>query len=218
MTVENFLSDDDMLGFDADALRGPQQYKLLTGTVVPRPIALVTTLGPGGPNAAPFSFFNALGVNPPMVMFSIGPRDGQSKDTARNLETTPEFVVHIVDYATRDKMNVCAIDFPSGINEIERAGYRTAPSVKVRPPRLLDCPVQFECKVMETLTLGRAPYTVVIGEVVWFHYRKGLVDERLNVDQALLDPIGRLTGQFNYTRISGRFSMPLLPLPGADKE
>ena len=206
----------EMVGFDPSALRTHEQYKLLTGTVTPRPIALVTTLGEKGPNAAPFSFFNAIGVKPPMLMISIGPRDGALKDTVRNLQVLPEFVVHMVDHASLEKMNVCAIDFPEQVNEIERAGFRTLPSVKVRPPRLADCPVQFECKVVEIRPVGRLPYHMIIGEIVWFHYRSDLVDERMHVDSARLDPIGRLAGRLNYTRVDSRFSLPALPVPEGD--
>lgn len=195
--------------FDAATLRTREQYKLLTGTIMPRPIALVTTLGPHGVNAAPFSFFNAVGVKPPMVMLSIGPREDSLKDTVRNLERLPEFVVHIVDHASLHSMNLCAIPFPSKVSEVAYAGLRTEPSVKVAPPRLPDFPVQFECRVLEMRPIGRLPYTLVIGEILQFHYREGIVDAAFNVDGEKLDPIGRLSGTMNYTRIDGRFSLPL---------
>ncbi len=200
--------------FDASTLRTREQYKLLTGTVMPRPIALVTTLGPHGVNAAPFSFFNGIGVKPPMLMLSIGPNDqGGLKDTVRNLEQLPEFVVHIVDHASCQGMNQCAIPFPSEVSEVAHAGLRTVPSLKIAPPRLADFPAQFECKVMEMRRIGRLPYTLIIGEVLQFHYREGLVDAAFNVDGAQLDPIGRLAGKMNYTRIDGRFAMPLPETP-----
>jgi len=199
--------------FDAATLRTHEQYKLLTGTVIPRPIALVTTLGPHGVNAAPFSFFNAIGVKPPMVMLSIGPGEDSLKDTVRNLERLPEFVVHIVDHTSRHGMNLCAIPFPSAVSEVAHAGLRTEPSLKVAPPRLIDFPAQFECRVLEMRKIGRLPYTLVIGEVLQFHYREGIVDTAFNVDGQKLDPIGRLAGKMNYTRIDGRFSMPLPDMP-----
>ena len=202
---------------DPAELRTQEQYKLMAGSVIPRPIALVTTLGPNGPNAAPFSFFNAIGVKPPMVMFSVGPREGAEKDTVRNLRHLPEFVVHIVDYASAEKMNICATEFPAHINEIERAGFHYAPSEKVAPPRLLDCPVQMECRVIEMREMGRLPYVVVFGEVLLFHFHEGIVDDRLNVDAARIDAVGRLAGTLNYTRIDNRFGMPILPVPEADK-
>src|SRR4051812_46890548 len=97
---------DDFATFNPDELTRVEQYKLLTGAVVPRPIALVTTLGAHGVNAAPFSFFNAVGAEPPMIMFSAGRRSNGIKDTTRNIQDTREFVVHIVDDATRDMMNI----------------------------------------------------------------------------------------------------------------
>ena len=206
-------AEDDCVGFDVDTLSQPDQYKLLAGSVLPRPIALVTTLGPHGPNAAPFSFFNAFGSEPPMIAFSAGPRETGAKDTIRNIRDSGEFVVHIVDVASAEKMNICAIDFGPGVNEIAEAGFRTAPSVKVRPPRLLDCPVQMECRVMKMLKLGRTPYDMVIGEVVYFHFRPGIVNERRHVDLARLDPLGRLAGSGGYGRMSDRFEIKRLPVP-----
>jgi flavin reductase (DIM6/NTAB) family NADH-FMN oxidoreductase RutF len=202
--------------FDPAALSFDEQYKLMVGSVVPRPIALVTTLGPDGPNAAPFSFFNVFSVDPPMLAFSVSSRDGVPKDTVRNIRETGEFVVHIVDDALKEKMNICAIEYASGINEIAEAGLRTAPSVKVRPPRLIECPVQMECKLMQILSMGHT-YEMIIGEVVLFHYRKGLVNARKHVDAGLLNPLGRLAGYDGYTRITDRFSMARLPVPPGNK-
>ena len=202
--------------FDPDALSPDQQYKLLVGSVVPRPIALVTTLGPYGPNAAPFSFFNAFGIDPPMIAISVSSRDGVPKDTARNVRETGEFVVHIVDDALKEKMNVCAIEYASGVNEIAEAGLRTAPSLKVRPPRLIECPIQMECKLTQIVPLGRR-YEMIIGEVVLFHYRKGLVNARKHVNAGLLNPLGRLAGYDGYTRITDRFPMSRLPVPPGKK-
>lgn len=204
--------EPDFVHYDASKMRQRDQYRLLLGVVVPRPIALVTTVGPAGPNAAPFSFFNAIGVKPPMVMLSVGPRDGEAKDTARNLRAHPEFVVHIVDQATRERMNICGIEFPHHVNEIERAGFHTRPSVKVAPPRLVECPVQLECVVADMREIGRLPYTLIIGEVLHFHCRRGLVDEQFAVDVRSLDPIARLGGD-GYLGLGGIFPMPRLPLP-----
>ena len=125
-----------MPDFDAAKLTQLEQYKLLIGTVTPRPIALVTTLGPTGPNAAPFSFFNAVGSDPAMLCFSSGNRETGAKDTIANIRECPEFVVHIVSDAIKDKMNACAVDYPRGVNELEKAGFTAVPSKKVRPPRI----------------------------------------------------------------------------------
>ena len=112
-----------MTEFDAAALDAQTQYKLLIGSITPRPIALVTTLGSQGPNAAPFSFFNGVGSDPAMIMFSVGDTGGRAKDTIANILEIPEFVVHIVSDAIREKMNICAIDYPRGVNEIAEAGF-----------------------------------------------------------------------------------------------
>lgn len=200
---------------DAATLSWQDQYKLMVGSVTPRPIALVTTLGRLGPNAAPFSFFNALGSDPAMLMFSVGEKSNGAKDTVRNIRETPEFVVHIVSDAIRDRMNICAVDFPPGVNEIERAGFTALPSARVRPPRIAEAPIAMECRLMQIVDVGRKPYHVVIGEVVYFHYHEGIVNERYHVDIGRVNPIGRLAGKGGYTRVTDRFEMPRIPLDGA---
>lgn len=204
-----------MAEFDAARLSPQDQYKLMIGTVTPRPIALVTTLGRNGPNAAPFSFFNCAGTRPPMVMFSVGDKESGVKDTVQNIREIPEFVVHIVGDAIKEKMNICAVDFPSGVNEIEKAGFTTMPSRKVRPPCIVEAPVAMECRLMQIVELGPASYHLVIGEVVYFHYHDGIVNERFHVDIGRINPIGRLAGKGGYTRVTDRFEMPRLSVKGA---
>jgi len=204
-----------MTEFDAATLDAQTQYKLLIGSVTPRPIALVTTLGSRGPNAAPFSFFNGVGSDPAMVMFSVADKGGGgAKDTIANILEIPEFVVHIVSDAIKEKMNVCAIEYPLGVNEIEQAGLTALPSKKVRPPRIAEAPIALECRLLHRLELGRGPYHMVIGEIVYFHYHEGIVDERFHVDVGKVNPIGRLAGRGGYTRITDRFEMPRLKLGG----
>jgi flavin reductase (DIM6/NTAB) family NADH-FMN oxidoreductase RutF len=201
-----------MTEFDAATLDWQSQYKLLIGSVTPRPIALVTTLGSRGANAAPFSFFNAIGANPGMLMFSVGERDGAAKDTLANILEIPEFVVHIVSDSIKEKMNVCAIDYARGVDETAEAGFTALASKLVRPPRIAEAPVAFECRLLQHLVLGRVPYHVVIGEVVYYHFHEGIVDERFHVDVGKINPIGRLAGKGGYTRITDRFEMPRLTL------
>jgi flavin reductase (DIM6/NTAB) family NADH-FMN oxidoreductase RutF len=203
-----------MTEFDAAALDAQTQYKLLIGSITPRPIALVTTLGSKGPNAAPFSFFNGVGSDPAMLMFAVGDTSGHAKDTVANIREIPEFVVHIVSDAIKEKMNVCAIEYPLGVNEIEEAGFTALASKKVRPPRIAESPIAFECRLLQMIELGRVPYHVVIGEVVYFHYHEVIVDERFHVDVGRVNPIGRLAGRGGYTRITDRFEMPRLKLGG----
>jgi flavin reductase (DIM6/NTAB) family NADH-FMN oxidoreductase RutF len=202
-----------MTEFDAATLDAKTQYKLLIGSITPRPIALVTTLGSRGPNAAPFSFFNGVGSDPAMLMFSVGSKDSGAKDTIANILEIPEFVVHIVSDAIKEKMNVCAIDYPRGVNEIAEAGFTALASKKVRPPRIAEAPVAFECRLLQRIEIGRGPHNVVIGEVVYFHYHDGIVDERFYVDVGKINPIGRLGGGGGYTRITDRFEMARLPVP-----
>jgi len=191
---------------DPQQLEEREQYKLMTGSIVPRPIALVTTLGPGGPNAAPFSLFNMVGTAPPLLMFSVGSQgDGDAKGTLRNLRHRPEFVVHICDEAIAERMNICATDYPHGVNELDEAGLTMAPSVKVAPPRIAEAPVQMECRLERIVEFGTR-HNVVFGEVVLFHFRDGIVNERCHVDIAKLNPIGRLSGSL-YARIRDTFRL-----------
>ena len=206
---------ESTVGFDPASLDFDQQYKLLGGAVVPRPIALVTTLGEAGANAAPFSYFNAIGQLPPMIIFSIGPKPGTIKDTLRNLRALPELVVHIVDDANIRKMNLCAVEYASDVNEMERAGFRTAPSLRVKPPRIIDCPAQLECRVMQILELGQVPYYLVVAEVVYFHFHRDVVNERLHVDFEKLNPVGRIAGNGRYVRITDNFSLNVPPVSEA---
>jgi flavin reductase (DIM6/NTAB) family NADH-FMN oxidoreductase RutF len=203
-----------MTHFDPRDLTPKDQYKLMSGSIVPRPIALVTTVGPHGTNAAPFSLFQMIGVDPPILMFSASPRAGEVKDTIRNIEANGEFVVHIVNSKTLERMNLCSADFPAEDSEIDFCGFETAPSLKVKPPRLVECPAQFECTLSQVLRIGNRPNVVVFGEVIHFHYHDGVVDERLYVQSGVLDPIGRLAGNGSYTRITDRFTMARPDIPG----
>ena len=194
------------MNIDPSKLEERDQYKLMTGSIVPRPIALVSTLGPHGPNAAPFSLFNMVGSDPCMLMFSVGNQgDGTAKGTLQNLRHCPEFVVHICNETIAEHMNVCSTDFEHGINEMEKAGLTAAPSLKVRPPRIEEAPVQMECKLIKIVEFGTR-HNVVFGEVVMFHYHEGIVNERYHVDLAKLAPIGRLSGML-YARVRDTFRM-----------
>src|SRR5436309_4944186 len=146
--------------FDLAAIPTSDAYKLLVSTVVPRPIALATTVDAAGRiNAAPFSFFNAVSSVPPVVVLGISPGDPAAtsdgyKDTERNIRDTGEFVVNLVDEAIAERMNVCAVDFPNAVGELEHADLHPIASVGVRPPRIAESPVSFECKRITGLSLG----------------------------------------------------------------
>src|SRR5438045_4996188 len=144
--------------FDLRQIPATDAYKLLVSTVVPRPIALATTVdGAGHVNAAPFSFFNAVSSLPPVVVLGISPgaasEDGY-KDTERNIRDSGEFVVNLVDEALAERMNICAVDFPTGMGELDQAGLTAVASAEVKPPRIAEAPVSFECKRITGLSLG----------------------------------------------------------------
>ena len=194
------------MDFDPRNLEEREQYKLMTGSIVPRPIALVTTIGGHGVNAAPFSLFNMVGIDPPMVAFSVGDQgDGREKDTLTNIRALPEFVVHICSEEIATAMNICATDFASEVSEVSEAGFTTVPSAHVKPPRIAEAPIQMECRMMHIIPLGTRHH-LIIGEVVMFHYADGLVDDHYNVDLSVLRPIGRLSGP-RYARIRDIFSL-----------
>ncbi len=187
-------------------------YKLLVNTVLPRPIALVTTVdGQGRANAAPFSFFNVFSHAPPLVVLGVEGREpGEMplKDTMRNIRATGTFVVNLVDRPLVEAMTVCAINFPSDIDEIQAAGLVTVPSRQVAAPRLAASPVQLECRETVSLSLGTRDRNLVVGEIVHVHIRDGLVDERLHVDVDKLDLVGRLHGADWYVTTRDRFQVP----------
>jgi flavin reductase (DIM6/NTAB) family NADH-FMN oxidoreductase RutF len=192
-------------------------YKLLVNTVLPRPIALVTTIdAQGRANAAPFSFFNVFSHAPPLVVLGIEGRDGTAplKDTMRNIRATGSFVVNLVDRALVEAMQVCAIDFPGEVDEIAAAGLATAPSVSAAAPRLTASPVQLECRETVSLSLGTRHRNLVVGEIVHLHIRDGIVDERLHVDIDKLDLVGRLHGADWYVTLRDRFQAPRQTLDG----
>lgn len=200
--------------FDLAAIPASEGYKLLVSTVVPRPIALATTVDQAGRvNAAPFSFFNAVSSVPPVVVLGISPGDpaaGTSdgyKDTERNIRDTGEFVVNLVDEAIAERMNVCAVDFPTAIGELEQADLHPLPSVGVRPPRIAEAPVSFECQRITGLSLG-ARSTLEVGRVIHIHIRDDLVDpERYYVATDKMRLIGRMHGRGWYARTSDLFLM-----------
>jgi flavin reductase (DIM6/NTAB) family NADH-FMN oxidoreductase RutF len=201
--------------FETDKLSAQDTYKLLVSTVVPRPIAWVVTQDTDGTiNAAPFSFFNAVSGNPPIVTFGIGGRGpGDAKDTGNIIRRTGQFVVNLVNNATAEAMNVTAIDFPLGVDELKEAGLTTIPSVKVKPPRIAESPVAFECERLVIVDVG-IDRSVVLGRVVAIHIADDCVLDPVKcyVDTPKLDLIGRMHGRGWYTRTTDRFEMPRIEL------
>lgn len=190
--------------------------RILLGTVVPRPIAWVSTINANGqPNLAPFSFFNAVCTRPPTLLFCPGVRglDGAAKDTLGNIRTTGEYVINVVTEATAEAMNKTATELPAQINEFEFAGLTQVPSVRVRPPRVGESPVNFECQLRQIVDIGDGqPGSgwIVIGEIVHLHVADEVLLPEHKIDIRALQPVGRLAG-YSYTRVNDIFEMKRLP-------
>lgn len=193
---------------DLEGQYANRAYTLLASLVTPRPIAWVTTLSPDGVvNAAPFSFFNVLGDDPPIVGFCPGDReDGTPKDTARNVRLTHEFVVNLVDESVAEAMNKTAASLPYGVSEIERAGVTTLPSSVVKPPRIAEAPASLECTEWGTLQIGGN--RLIIGVVKRVHVRDDLFDpETQRIRSERLHIVGRMASPHWYCRTTDRFEM-----------
>lgn len=192
-------------------------YGILLNTVAPRPIAWVSSLGASGqPNLAPFSFFNCVSVDPPMLAFSPGLRPrkgaepnphGEPKDTLRNIRETEEFVVSVVTYDLRELMNATSGEYDATINEFELAKLTPVASQAVRPPRVGESPVSFECKLHQIVDFSAKPTgsSLVIGQVVAVHVDDAYLKEG-RIDANALDLIGRMGGM-QYSRTTHRFEM-----------
>lgn len=198
-----------MKHFCAADLSREAAYRLLTSTIVPRPIAFVTTVdGQGRINAAPFSFFNAVGSEPPTVVLGFEPNaDGTQKDTPNNILETGTFVVNLVDMDLAEKMSAASAALPPGESEVEHVGLDTTPSITVAPPRLTASPVAMECRLSHDNLLSGGG-RVILGEVVEFHIRDVLIEslDPLRIDLDALDAISRLSGP-HYGRIREQFSI-----------
>ncbi len=193
---------------DLEGKHASRGYALLVSLITPRPIAWVTTLNENGSvNAAPFSFFNALGGDPPIIGFAPGNRDdGSPKDTARNIRRTHEFVVNLVDEATAEAMNRTSAPLPYGLSEIESAGLTAVASSIVGPPRIGEAPASLECKEWGTLEIGGN--RVVIGLVRRVYVRDELIDpDKLRIRTERFHVIGRMASPNWYCRTRDRFEM-----------
>lgn len=192
---------------DIQALPIKERYKLMTGLIVPRPIAWVSTINTEGlPNLAPYSFFSGITTNPPSLLFVPGVRAINSglKDTLVNVQETGEFVVNIVNETLLEQMNITATELPPEINEFEEAGLTPAPSLKVKAPRVKESPVNFECKVMQIVPIGDGDVGsawIVIGEILHIHVHEGIINNKNHVDTKKLSPVARLAGP-NYATLS----------------
>lgn len=192
-----------------DEVGEPIAYKLMAATIMPRPIAWVVTQSrEGALNAAPYSFFNAMGSDPPTIAIGIQSDPGRGfKDSAANIHATGEFVVNLVPEAMVEAMNVTALDAPPGMNELEIAGLETVASSLIKPPRIKGSPVAFECAMLTSVVTG--PHqTVVIGRVLGVHVEDRFVKnpERAHIDTPALNLVGRSYGS-TYVRAQDTFEL-----------
>jgi flavin reductase (DIM6/NTAB) family NADH-FMN oxidoreductase RutF len=186
-------------------------YPLLVGIITPRPIAWVTSVDEEGRvNLAPFSFYNAFGANPPVVVFSPTlRRDGGRKDTLRNVDATGEFVLNAAVESLAEQVNQSSRELPYGQSEVEWTGLSLLPSVKVKPPRVAESPTHLECKVLQIISIGTGPIAanLVIGEILMMHVRDEVLDEKGRIDPRKLKTIARLGGD-DYCRTTDVFQIP----------
>jgi flavin reductase (DIM6/NTAB) family NADH-FMN oxidoreductase RutF len=205
----------DAMNLSPSDLSHSEIYGILLNSVAPRPIAWVSTLSLSGQrNLAPFSFFNAVCVDPPLLAFAPGLRRskldtdrGEAKDTLRNVRETREFVVNIVTYELREAMNLTSGEYDPSVDEFDLAKLTPEPSKLVRPPRVGESPVSFECKLHQILDFSPTPTSssLVIGEIVSIHINDSHLQEG-KLDRNSLDLIGRMGG-IQYTRTTQRFEM-----------
>ncbi len=216
------MTEEEFAFVGGEQLDTETAYRLLIGSVVPRPIAWITTLNEHGlVNVAPFSSYNYVATSPPMLAMNIALRakDGAIKDTARNIARSGEFVVNVATRANLDLIHKSGEEFGPDVSEAEVLGLELLPSRFVSVPRLAIAPIHMECKLDQMVTLGKGINTLYIGEVVAFHLHRGVYDGR-RVDGARLDPISRMGGP-NYGVIGELIELQMIQKPpggeGSDK-
>ena len=194
--------------FDLLALKPSERYRILASFVTPRPIAWITTQDSEGKlNAAPFSFFNVFGSNPPIVAFAPGNKNRHTpKDTARNIRETGEFIVHMVDEPLGKAMITTSATLPHGESELDNLPLTTLPSEKIAVPRIAEAPVALECTEHSTIEIGSN--RLVIGIVHFVHIRDGLTDEKGYLKHGVFHPLGRMASPDWYTRTGDQFKIP----------
>lgn len=200
-----------MIEINPNDLARREVYKLLTGSIVPRPIAWVSTLSQEGlRNLAPFSYFTAVSANPPIVLFCPGTRgsDGNLKDTYHNVSATGEFVINFVNADNVEAMNITAVEAAPDVDEFERVGLSTLPSKTIAVPRVAEAPIHFECKVHQIVPAGDG--YVVMGLVTYMHFSEAVFQEGNYIDPVALKPVGRLAGG-SYAHIRDLFTLERPP-------
>jgi flavin reductase (DIM6/NTAB) family NADH-FMN oxidoreductase RutF len=184
-----------------------RMHAMLLGSVIPRPIAFASTVDKdGNVNLSPFSYFNCFGANPPVLIFSPARRgrDNTTKHTYENILEVPEVVIHIVNYTIVQQMSLASTEYPRGVNEFVKAGFTAIPSLKVKPPRVKEAPVAFECKVIQVIPTGEkgGAGNLVICHVMMMHVDEDVLDDSGRIDPFKLDAVARLGGDY-YCRVHG---------------
>jgi len=199
-----------MIAIDPLSQEGRDNYKLLIGSILPRPIAVVTTLSSSGVvNAAPFSYFNIITANPPMVSISVQRKNGELKDTSRNAIEKGEFVVHISDASYIEQINVTAANLPPEESEVALAGLTLAASHKIAVPGVSEAKIRMECLLEQTIQLGGTKENpacdLLIGRIVCFHIDESVYEDG-QIDVKALNPVSRLAGS-SYAKLGEIFSI-----------
>ena len=201
-------------------IKSSELHAYMLGAIAPRPIAFASTIDKqGNPNLSPFSFFNAFGSNPPLVIFSpaLRGRDAVAKNTLENLREIDEVVINIVNYDMVQQVSLASTEYPKGVNEFVKAGFTAIPSDLIRPFRVKESPVQMECKVREIIQTGvkGGAANLVICEIILMHINDDILDESGKIDPKKIDQVARMGGNW-YTRAAkGLFEVPKpLSTPG----
>jgi flavin reductase (DIM6/NTAB) family NADH-FMN oxidoreductase RutF len=198
---------ENILHIDPKEIPVPKMFAMMLGAIGPRPIAFASTIdAEGRPNLSPFSFFNGFGANPPILVFSPSRRgrDNTTKHTYDNVKAVPEVVINVVTYSMVQQVSLSSSDFPEGVNEFEKVGFTMEKSDKVKPFRVKESPVQFECKVQQVIETGDqgSAGNLVICEIVKMHVNEAILDEEGKIDQTKIDLVARMGGDY-YCRASG---------------
>jgi flavin reductase (DIM6/NTAB) family NADH-FMN oxidoreductase RutF len=195
---------------DPTKISPTDNYKLLTGTVIPRPIGWISSINENGiANLAPFSYFNAVCDNPPCVMFSVGKSNGINKDTLNNVLKSKQFVVNMVSDELLEQMNITAQNLPPNESEFDAAGLTKVASTKVKPPRVLGTPIALECEMIHHYTIDNQDNggaTIIVGEVKMFHFADDILLENHKINTEIYKPMARLAGS-GYMKVGEGISM-----------
>ncbi|MBK6263436.1 flavin reductase family protein [Marivirga sp. S37H4] len=197
---------------DPKSIKTPELHGLLLGAIAPRPIAFASTIDQAGKvNLSPFSFFNVFGANPPTLIFSPSRRgrDNTTKHSFENVKEVGEVVINIANYPMVEQMSLASTEYAKGVNEFEKSGFTEVPSEKVKPPRVAESPVAFECLVKQIIETGSegGAGILVICEVIYIHLNEEILDESGKIDPVKLDPIGRMGGNWYARAKEGMFEV-----------